>query len=129
MTKHTHFKVLQSCYSGGEGDKFRIVTQDEKNIYFNDENGRWCFWEKSEEGKSFEYYAPQKGENKDIITIFHIGKTVEKEDVFRVVTPEPIKCDGIEVDAGSYTYKGKKRYCVKSRESDSWIDMIYGESK
>ena len=45
-------EYLDSCFSG---DRFTILLETEKELYFDDVFGRWVYVNKVDEGKDFKY--------------------------------------------------------------------------
>lgn len=49
------FKLLTNTAYNSKGDIIPIVEETEEEIYYNDSCHRYCYLNKSEEGKTFEY--------------------------------------------------------------------------
>jgi len=52
IKKYIVWKI--STFGNVPGDKSKILAEDEKNYYYNDGFGRYCYVEKIAEGKEFE---------------------------------------------------------------------------
>jgi hypothetical protein len=53
------FKVISDYFAYNDpGDIIPVVGEDKHNIYYYDSCNRWCYVEKSKEGKDFKYVKP-----------------------------------------------------------------------
>ena len=53
--KVSQIRLLVDTYGNSAGDRVLVEGDDEKNIYYTDSFGRWCFLEKALEGVEFKY--------------------------------------------------------------------------
>jgi len=53
--KLARIEFLVDMYGNGAGERVWIEDMDEKNIYYTDSFGRWCYLEKALDGVEFVY--------------------------------------------------------------------------
>ena len=58
--KPTHIRFLKDFFCNSEGEKAKIQHETDKEIYYNDGCGRYCWVEKSAVGIDFEYVKRRK---------------------------------------------------------------------
>jgi hypothetical protein len=46
---------LEDSFGNSKGEKTKVVSEDDHNIYYYDGFRRWCYFTKNERGLFFEY--------------------------------------------------------------------------
>lgn len=115
----THIETLPYGKNKYGGYITRVLNIDGLgNVYFYDEDHRYCYWRAEDEGKAFKFCAPEVY-TEEIAVMVRGEKKVYKRRVNDIVEVE-----GFDMEVGVFKLNGENAYCARPANSGAmWFEV------